>query len=322
MRPRLRARPVVGAFVVPQTCRPGGVGRLLCAADCHSMCDDASDDGSLDDDELLREAEALQRAHIEQRCTLPSDESLRLQHAIAGSLLTSEDRAWEIQQNSSCGRHLIAKQALAAGTVVFREQPLVVGEASTSGSALLEDTRTSFCAAAIELLRLPADSPARLLQESSLPAESRLARILDVQAGRLYSTSSAHHDVVESLDGCTVEDVRWALGVATCNAHDAVSPDRAVVGVLASMMEHSCDPCCRVSIGSTEDESVITLIAKRDVQPGESLTISYVPTTRDVAQRQAALSFQHGFVCACQRCTVELAIARMKQREADRDEAS
>jgi hypothetical protein len=62
-----------------------------------------------------------------------------------------------------------------------------------------------------------------------------------------------------------------------------------------------------------EDGSTITLKTTREVQAGDPLTISYVPVGRPVAGRRSLLSFQHGFVCACQRCTVEAAVETLRQ---------
>ena len=100
--------------------------------------------------------------------------------------------------------------------------------------------------------------------------------------------------------------MRWALGVATTNAHGVMAPERAVLGLLASMMEHSCAPCACVRIGRVEEDSAISLIATRAVEAGESLTISYVPTGRSVTDRRSQLLFQHGFRCNCERCQAEL----------------
>ena len=86
-------------------------------------------------------------------------------------------------------------------------------------------------------------------------------------------------------------------------------------GLLASMMEHSCEPNCIISIGNAEDGSVLTLTTKRDVVPGEALTISYVPLGRSVSERRGLLSSQHGFLCECRRCTVEFAVEALKGDE-------
>lgn len=297
--------------------------------------DDESSSDELDDEELLRGAEAIQLSALGS--SVPSSSSAakvepsRLERAIAAALLTPNREApplWEIRASDVLGRYLVAKRSLAQGETVFVEKPLAVGEAMESGSSRLKlsggplscraiaSELSSFCRIAIEVLRLPADSPAALLQGPAASSESRnLERSLDLQAAKVRTAIGTHdyfRDDGSSLDTCTVADVRWALCVATVNAHGAKAPDRAVLGLLASMMEHSCDPCCRVRVGSAEEENTLTLITTRAVQAGESLSISYVPTSRSVTDRRNALLFQHGFLCGCQRCTVELAIERMQ----------
>ena len=273
-------------------------------------------DEELDFDELLKEAEALQIAQIGRAST--SDD--RLERAVAAALLTPwQERPWEIRADPRVGRHLVARRALRPGELVFRETPLAVGEASGHGdstrSASAQSRRastqslTSMCTVAIELLLLPANSAATLLQEPSLPPDARhLTRSLDLQSAKVLSaigTQEYYRADGSSLDACTADEVRWALGVATVNAHDAMAPDRAVLGLLASMMEHSCEPCCRIRIASVEEDSVINLVTTRAVQAGEPLSISYVPTDRSLTERRNQLLYQHGFLCRCKRCMVD-----------------
>ena len=84
--------------------------------------------------------------------------------------------------------------------------------------------------------------------------------------------------------------------------------------------QHSCDPNCRVCIGSIDEGSTITLKTTGEVQAGAPLTISYVPVGRSVAERRSLLAFQHGFTCACQRCTVEAAVETLRQPQPGPDE--
>ena len=46
----------------------------------------------------------------------------------------------------------------------------------------------------------------------------------------------------------------------------------------------------------------ITVIAQRDIAPGEELTISYVPVEMPKAERQTILKEHYGFTCLCHRC--------------------
>ena len=270
------------------------------------------------DDEWLREAELLQKANINvQRL---DEKSLRLHKAIADSLLTATNRPWSICTGRGVGRHLVATCALPRGAVVFQECPLVVGESSTTGLSY-RSLHGEMAACAIELLLLPPDdSAARLLQEPDIPRDSRAARSLDKSAEQMLSAMRKRglrraDGSLVTFDDNSLDDIRWALGVAMVNSHGATAPDRGILGLLASMMEHSCEPNCIISIGNAEDGSVLTLTTKRDVVPGEALTISYVPLGRSVSERRGLLSSQHGFLCECRRCTVEFAVEALKGDE-------
>lgn len=88
----------------------------------------------------------------------------------------------------------------------------------------------------------------------------------------------------------------------------ATDPSRGVLGLLASMMEHSCKPSAAVSIAPVSEGSVITLRTKRDVYAGEKLSICYVDFDAPVDERRRQLEFQHNFLCQCERCCLEAAI--------------
>ena len=103
--------------------------------------------------------------------------------------------------------------------------------------------------------------------------------------------------------------IRWALGVASVNVHGRSDPPRGVLGLLASLMEHSCSPSARADVGSAAEGSVVTLRTTRVVRAGESLSIAYVARDAPVDERRRQLRLQHGFVCACERCVAELAAA-------------
>ena len=97
-----------------------------------------------------------------------------------------------------------------------------------------------------------------------------------------------------------MEDMSWALGVASNNVHAAHEPPRGVLGILASMMEHSCTPSCILEVGPTKRGSMLTLKTLRPIEEDEPLSISYVSLTLPFEERRRALRFQYGFECA--RC--------------------
>lgn len=86
----------------------------------------------------------------------------------------------------------------------------------------------------------------------------------------------------------------------------------------ASLAGHSCLPNAQVEIArGEEDESNgsvcgglrVSLVALRDVEAGEEITVARVSVSRPVAERHEELISRFGFdeACACVRCVYELA---------------
>ena len=109
--------------------------------------------GDDDEDEWLREAEMIQKISLESESEKISAEAMALQRAIAASLLTPNN-SWEVRTARSYGgRHLVSTRTLPADTIVFQEQPIVVGEAiAMKDQAALPG---ELIACATELLNLP-----------------------------------------------------------------------------------------------------------------------------------------------------------------------
>lgn len=76
--------------------------------------------------------------------------------------------------------------------------------------------------------------------------------------------------------------------------------------VLHSHINHSCDP--NISIRHLDQRTAlsrITVLARRDIQPGEELYISYVnPGLPLESRRQQLLEWGFGH-CKCDRCLAE-----------------
>ena len=76
--------------------------------------------------------------------------------------------------------------------------------------------------------------------------------------------------------------------------------------ILHSHVNHNCSP--NVSVRHFDQRTAlsrITLVAKRDIAPGEELFITYVNPELPVEQRRRAL-LEWGFGrCACERCVKE-----------------
>lgn len=77
--------------------------------------------------------------------------------------------------------------------------------------------------------------------------------------------------------------------------------------LLASLFNHSCEPCVNVGFPGNDGTAVFT--AARRISAGEQLFISYGDTEQEVSIRQEYLAFAYGFRCSCPRCQEELADA-------------
>lgn len=232
----------------------------------------------------LENAEVLQAfAEINHDffCSNMDKETAALLSFVGDRVTTSMDaieRRWSLAcDEGSVGRHLVAARSLPKDTVVFVEKPLVVGLATNFGERAL---RGEMAAVAVELLRLPSGrsrEAAELLQEPrGLPERS----IKNLELWALSFMMALGQRRVAREDGSAVPRTRsaavWALGVSSVNTHHAESPTRGVLGVLSSLMEHSCSPSCEVEIGNEAHGSMLTLRTIREVLPGESLTITYL----------------------------------------------
>lgn len=221
--------------------------------------------------------------------------------------------SWRIESRPGVGRFLVAARDLAANETVFSELPLVV--AAPAADSKEQVLRSEIVAVATQLLCEPPGSPARLLQEPDFSSDEDGALAGSFRAWTL--------DVLRALqlrpqplvraDGTAVTlsegMLRWALGVASVNVHGRSDPPRGVLGLLASLMEHSCSPSASADVGSAAEGSVVTLRTTRVVRTGEALSIAYVARDAPVDERRRQLRLQHGFVCACERCVAELAAA-------------
>jgi len=239
-----------------------------------------------------------------------------LQRAIEKAVVPTADGsepAWQVSWDPDCGRYLVTSRPLQAGDVVFQERPFVVADAPSSGeevltavaialleySTLRELVLEQWSRADISLTRsrfaVDEATPrtAKLLREPSFDGDADAAAAFEAWTHRVFG---------ERLIG-TMEDMAWALGIASNNVHTAREPTRGLLGVLASMMAHDCSPSSVLEVGAANEGSLLTLRASRDLQAGSPLSISYVPISARASERRRMLSLQYGFLCVCQRMT-------------------
>jgi len=81
---------------------------------------------------------------------------------------------------------------------------------------------------------------------------------------------------------------------------------------LQSNCNHDCDPNCHPFKDETDIDGNCVLVARKPIQRGEEITISYLEDDQvDWSRRQDALS-DYGFVCRCQRCESEVSALRRR----------
>lgn len=220
-----------------------------------------------------------------------------LHRAIRANLGRSatDEPLWRIAWHEGRGRCLVAARDLPVGMLVFAERPLVVAETRTSGD---ERLRGEAQAVALELLRKPVPEALHLCRPS-LPAGSQEAS----------SLAKATAEFVAAVPEHSAQKAGFWLGVASVNVHSTTKPQRAYLGLLASMMEHDCAPSGIVNVGA----DAISYRTRRAVAAGEPLSISYVASYQPTATRRFQLRSQHGFQCDCLRCEAAPELVRCFQ---------
>ncbi|KAM7189665.1 hypothetical protein V8F33_009913 [Rhypophila sp. PSN 637] len=74
---------------------------------------------------------------------------------------------------------------------------------------------------------------------------------------------------------------------------------------------HACEP--NTSMRFSEKTLAMTIVASRDIEPGEELTISYIDATLPYKDRQSTLQEIWGFKCTCPLCS----LSRHQRRASD-----
>jgi len=90
-----------------------------------------------------------------------------------------------------------------------------------------------------------------------------------------------------------------------CNGFNIRAPDGSPIAralfLLASMSNHDCNP--NVSqVFHSESPTMMTMIARRSIEPGEEVCGSYVEAKRPRSERRTLLRSNWGFECGCARC--------------------
>ena len=119
-----------------------------------------------------------------------------------------------------------------------------------------------------------------------------------------------------TVDGLADEKQKMAILPQTQPFLDAldVNYDIPCLGTalfaLQSNCNHDCDPNCHPFKDETDINGSCVLVARKPIQKGDELTISYLEDDQlDWSRRQDALS-DYGFVCKCARCESEVSQTR------------
>jgi len=107
----------------------------------------------------------------------------------------------------------------------------------------------------------------------------------------------------DAYDGDERIEFDWGDGLNFTSDLFPSSEGIALLGA-CSAINHSCEPNCEVGFIDSTD---VIIIATRDIDENEELTIAYVPEELPVDERREELSTRYGFECHCAKCERELA---------------
>ena len=110
-------------------------------------------------------------------------------------------------------------------------------------------------------------------------------------------------DSDDAYDGDEHMEFDWGDGLNFTSDLFPSSEGIALLGA-CSAINHSCEPNCEVGFIDSTD---VIIIATRDIDEHEELTIAYVPEELPVDERREELSTRYGFECRCAKCERELA---------------
>ena len=99
------------------------------------------------------------------------------------------------------------------------------------------------------------------------------------------------------------DPVRDALG----DSYDQLCEGTAFYA-LQSCINHSCNPNAHAMKRDDQDkDGSAVILAKKCIEPGDEITISYIDESMEFDERQLALQ-DYGFNCRCTRCRPSLII--------------
>jgi len=104
----------------------------------------------------------------------------------------------------------------------------------------------------------------------------------------------------------TEEKLRWIRIIRTNGINTDEAEGRSAVFPTLSRLNHSCAPSAVRSM--LEDGEAVVVVAARDIQRGEEITIKYCEqevATLGRAERRARLAASFAFQCSCEVCDLQ-----------------
>eukprot|EP00928_Gymnodinium_smaydae_P013258 TRINITY_DN14855_c0_g1_i1.p1 TRINITY_DN14855_c0_g1~~TRINITY_DN14855_c0_g1_i1.p1 ORF type:complete len:479 (+),score=81.52 TRINITY_DN14855_c0_g1_i1:65-1501(+) len=227
------------------------------------------------------------------------------------------DGRFECELTKDKGRIMIAKCSVRQGELLFTEPPLhvvcedakneafkMVQKLCTEHESLFDYEPLWYWTALCSLTEEQCQPPPRIGSLKTVSLEQQ-QRLLCLYHEPVTEASEAVQKLVEALglsvDACLVEELLhvWILN---CFEHSE-DPLGYSAYFASSFVSHSCFPN---SIWCEGDDDAHLLRARRDIAPGEEITISYLEEhvlLHAAEERKRSLLTTKLFTCTCERCS-------------------
>jgi len=200
------------------------------------------------------------------------------------------------------GRSLVVSRAVAAGEVLFREDPFSLVYYDPNGKIGLD------LSLAAELLISGQDMHPQITALHTnigiLSSEDKTDLALDSKV--LLSQLDASTSLLGPTLPIRAMNILARVRVNALTIVGCCDGRRRGLGIYcaAAMMNHDCDPSAGVWFDG-ENESLLVVRALRPLEPGDVVTIAYVERSFPYLKRQSLLSRNFQFDCRCFRCVAE-----------------
>ncbi|KAI2502652.1 SET domain-containing protein [Fragilaria crotonensis] len=148
------------------------------------------------------------------------------------------------------------------------------------------------------------------IEEQAILSRTRFATYVAIVARNSFEghTKSPFDSYFACLNRSSRSKVAMVLGGGTLTRQinrsiqdKVVVPVAAIFG-LTARINHSCDPNVE-AMSQNYMDCHMDIVARRDLEAGEELLISYLPDIKSTARRRRMLLAKYLFWCECSRCT-------------------